>query len=143
MHLPLATAIERLGWFDAEDAGTRPFSAAPNSHSATEGNEKEVMEIHRHREMSLRRAKIDEFRKEHDGRLFCEVPRCGFDFERVYGELGAGFAEVHHLRPLSELRRPVSTTLADLAVVCANCHRMIHRDGESRPLERIMPVFSM
>jgi 5-methylcytosine-specific restriction protein A len=63
------------------------------------------------------------------GRLECEV--CGFDFESVYGELGHGFAECHHTVPLSELDSAGSTRLSDLAVVCANCHRMIHR---SRPV---------
>jgi hypothetical protein len=29
--------------------------------------------------------------------------------------------------------------LSDLAVVCANCHRMIHRGGQSRPLDGLIP----
>jgi 5-methylcytosine-specific restriction protein A len=57
------------------------------------------------------------------GRLACEA--CGFDFASAYGELGEGFAECHHTRPLAE--GPRKTRLADLAVVCSNCHRMIHR----------------
>ena len=59
------------------------------------------------------------------GCLRCEI--CLFDFERAYGEFGRGFAECHHTRPVSELRPGDKTRLADLAVVCANCHRMIHR----------------
>ena len=59
------------------------------------------------------------------GTLTCEV--CGFDFSIKYGELGRGFAECHHRRPLSDLQRSRSTRLADLAIVCANCHRMLHR----------------
>jgi predicted HNH restriction endonuclease len=136
MHASLATAIRGLGWFDAEDAGTQPFSAQLDS--ALEGEQQRTLVVHRHREISLRRAKLDAFRREHDGRLFCEVPGCGFDFETVYGELGSGFAEVHHLRPLGEPAQPVSTTLADLAVVCANCHRMIHRSNGCRPIESII-----
>jgi 5-methylcytosine-specific restriction protein A len=57
------------------------------------------------------------------GTLACEV--CGFDFAARYGEIGVGFAECHHLRPLTEGRR--TTKPEDLAIVCANCHRMIHR----------------
>jgi 5-methylcytosine-specific restriction protein A len=63
------------------------------------------------------------------GRLLCEA--CGFDFESVYGPLGTGFAECHHTVPVSELKDGQATRLSDLAIVCANCHRMIHR---SRPL---------
>lgn len=59
------------------------------------------------------------------GRLSCEV--CGFDFEETYGELGIGFAECHHTLPLAEAAAVRATRLSDLAVVCANCHRMLHR----------------
>jgi hypothetical protein len=56
---------------------------------------------------------------------WCEV--CGFSFEQCYGEAGAGFAEVHHLTPLHDTDGIRRTTLEDLAIVCANCHRMLHR----------------
>ena len=59
------------------------------------------------------------------GKLACEV--CGFDFGSVYGALGSGFAECHHTLPVSQLSPGATTKLSDLAVVCANCHRMIHR----------------
>lgn len=59
------------------------------------------------------------------GALRCEA--CGFDFEEAYGEVGKGFAECHHTRPVSELRPDQGTRLADLAILCANCHRMLHR----------------
>jgi 5-methylcytosine-specific restriction protein A len=59
------------------------------------------------------------------GRLACEA--CGFDFPAAYGPLGEGFIECHHTRPLAELPGERATRLADLAVVCANCHRMLHR----------------
>ncbi len=36
------------------------------------------------------------------------------------------YAEVHHLRPLS-LGPQTLLTIADFAVLCANCHRAIHR----------------
>ena len=59
------------------------------------------------------------------GRLACEG--CGFDFAQFYGHTGIGFAEVHHLVPLHTRERPGPTRQKDLAIVCANCHRMIHR----------------
>jgi 5-methylcytosine-specific restriction endonuclease McrA len=55
----------------------------------------------------------------------CRV--CLFKFSDVYGKLGQGFAEAHHLKPLAELRESVATRLPDLRPVCANCHRMLHR----------------
>ena len=54
---------------------------------------------------------------------------CGFDFERKYGRRGKGFIEVHHKRPVSELKGETKIDPAtDMTVVCPNCHRMIHRD---------------
>jgi len=58
--------------------------------------------------------------------LRCEV--CSFDFAETYGELGASVCEVHHRDPLHGQRE---TTLSDLAVLCANCHRILHRSGTS------------
>nr|WP_227672732.1 HNH endonuclease [Komagataeibacter sp. FXV3] len=58
------------------------------------------------------------------GRLACEA--CGFDFVERYGDRGQGFIECHHIKPLSDLPNETKTRLDDLALVCANCHRMIH-----------------
>ncbi|MGI8796794.1 MAG: HNH endonuclease [Acidimicrobiia bacterium] len=58
------------------------------------------------------------------GRLACEI--CGFDFAVTYGELGEGYIECHHLMPLAESGRR-RTMLRDLALLCSNCHRMVHK----------------
>lgn len=60
------------------------------------------------------------------GALKCEV--CNFDFATIYGELGRGFAECHHGRPVSMLLPGDKTKLSELHIVCANCHRMLHRE---------------
>lgn len=53
---------------------------------------------------------------------------CGFDFEEKYGELGKGYIEVHHIKPLSEIDEEVVVNPeTDLICVCSNCHRMLHR----------------
>ena len=53
---------------------------------------------------------------------------CGFDFEQKYGELGKGYIEVHHIKPLATLEQEVVVNPeTDLICVCANCHRMLHR----------------
>jgi predicted HNH restriction endonuclease len=53
---------------------------------------------------------------------------CGFDFEKKYGELGKGYIEVHHIKPLSDLNEEVVVNpVTDLICVCSNCHRMLHR----------------
>jgi len=56
---------------------------------------------------------------------------CGFDFEATYGSHGAGYAEVHHLRPVSSLQAKTKVNpQTDMVVLCANCHRMIHRNRD-------------
>lgn len=53
---------------------------------------------------------------------------CGFDFQYMYGERGNGFIEVHHIKPLSDIKTPIVINPAeDLVCVCSNCHRMLHR----------------
>ncbi|WP_163971820.1 HNH endonuclease [Oceanobacillus halotolerans] len=63
--------------------------------------------------------------KQKNGRLFCEV--CKFDFFKTYGELGEDFIEGHHTVPVSELKEGNKTKIEDIAMVCSNCHRMLHR----------------
>jgi len=69
------------------------------------------------------------------GALACEV--CDFDFHIIYGTMGNGFAECHHRKPLSELTESQITRLDDLAIVCANCHRMLHR---ARPWKTVQEL---
>jgi 5-methylcytosine-specific restriction enzyme A len=106
-----------------------------------EGNKRALFIIHRKREARLRKAKIEEALKRNEGRLPCEVPGCGFDFIERYGEVGRGFAHVHHKKPLSlapDKGRKVS--LEELAVVCPNCHAMIHIGGKCRAIETLIPI---
>ncbi len=53
---------------------------------------------------------------------------CGFDFEDFYGSLGAQYIECHHIDPLSERRSSANTSVENVAVLCSNCHRMVHRE---------------
>lgn len=91
--------------------------------SAPEG--RLLLRQHRARERNkgLRKKKIDSVLRK-GGSLACEA--CGFDFEEVYGDRGAGYVECHHVVPLHEAGEG-RTKLSDLALICANCHRMIHR----------------
>lgn len=77
----------------------------------------------RERDKGLRKRKIDAVLRQ-GRRLVCEA--CGFDFEATYGPRGAGYIECHHVVPLHEAGEG-RTRLSDLALICANCHRMIHR----------------
>jgi predicted HNH restriction endonuclease len=106
--------------------------------SFLEGAQRLRLVVHRHRERALREAKIAEVLKTQTGQLRCEVPGCGFDFYAVYGEIGRSYAHVHHLEPFAKRAGSFRTSLNQLAVVCANCHAMIHRGGECRDLRHLI-----
>jgi 5-methylcytosine-specific restriction protein A len=74
------------------------------------------------------------------GKLLCEA--CGFDFGAQYGQRGSGFMECHHTKPLSTLVEGAKTHLKDLALVCANCHRMIHRGKHWLSIEELRHALS-
>lgn len=97
--------------------------------------------VHRRRERSRKlvdRKKSAVLRE--TGCLRCEA--CGFDFQHVYGGLGQGFAECHHRSPLSEVAESRATRLADLAIVCANCHRMLHRKRPWMTVEELVATLA-
>jgi 5-methylcytosine-specific restriction protein A len=68
---------------------------------------------------------------------------CGFDFSKVYGELGDGFIHVHHLRPLSEIKQQYRVDpINDLRPVCPNCHAMIHRRTPPLSIKELQEVLN-
>ncbi|MBK8640476.1 MAG: HNH endonuclease [Chromatiaceae bacterium] len=97
----------------------------PTREGFPEGKLKE--RLHRSRERNpeiIRRAK--QIALTRDGVLRCAC--CGFDFEKVYGKPGKDFIEGHHTKPLSSLHIDGELTrVDDIALVCSNCHRMLHR----------------
>lgn len=57
---------------------------------------------------------------------------CDFNFEKVYGERGKDFIEIHHINPLSTLEKVIVVAPeTDLVPLCANCHRMIHAQNDN------------
>lgn len=78
--------------------------------------------VTRERDPALRSRKISAVLAS-GSKLACEA--CGFDFAETYGARGNGYIECHHIIPL-HVAGMRSTRLADLALLCANCHRMAH-----------------
>ncbi len=68
----------------------------------------------------------------------CQV--CGFNFENSYGEHGRGFIEAHHVEPLSGRDVGRTTSIKDFAMLCANCHRMVHRAKEPIPIDELVKI---
>lgn len=97
----------------------------------------ELYRLHRSYERNPLLIKIaKERRKISDPGLHCEI--CKFSFVKAYGDIGEGFIEAHHTRPLSELNRGGETAIEDIAMVCSNCHRMLHRFRPWLPIADLM-----
>lgn len=82
-----------------------------------EGNYiKKIVEA-RKRNHKVRKLKIEQFMKENNGKVFCEV--CNEDDIVVL--------DVHHdLIQVANMEEGHKTKLSDLRVVCSNCHRKVH-----------------
>lgn len=122
----LATAIRSTA---NDERLTEALRTVANEEEDDIGSVKEgrvLYKLHKYRERNSKivKQKKEQYLKAHD-KLDCEV--CGFDFQQVYGELGEGFIECHHRKPLAKLDAETETTAEDLALVCSNCHRMLHR----------------
>lgn len=87
---------------------------------------KEIFRLHKSKERNVELIKaIKQKHLQKDSKLCCQV--CNFSFIDKYGELGEGFIEAYHLFPISQLTDETETKISDLALVCSNCHRMLHR----------------
>lgn len=119
-------------------------------HAVPDHTDEDIPEV----SLEERRRRQYHFRLERNQRLAelaktthgyrCQV--CGFSFEREYGQLGRGYIEAHHLTPLSELTQDSPPRLSprdDFAVVCANCHRMIHRKGAPASFSAFRATYPM
>lgn len=134
--IPPAVAMHLESLWEKHTSGASSVGATDQELTGLEGKLRTRLVKHRSRERALRDAKIQEAQA--SGPLRCEVPGCAFDFAQRYGSLGRGYAQVHHLRPLSLSKGPIETRLSDLAIVCANCHAMIHLGGACRPLRSLV-----
>ena len=97
---------------------------------------------HKKRCTKLRNAVIQKFTKE-NGHISCSV--CGFDFEEVYKELGKGYIEIHHEVPIYQYSdegfgQYVEEAVKNMKPLCANCHRMIHRQKNPLSIEELKRI---
>ena len=129
--------VNRAVAFFEDVARCLPYANAHDEHRdvypQVENRVRVVSHLQRERSRLLAndRKKLDKYT--------CQV--CGFRFARRYGKLGEGFAEAHHIVPLSKLRKQVRSEVEDLRTVCSNCHRMLHKmNGERDDIKRLKSI---
>jgi 5-methylcytosine-specific restriction protein A len=99
-----------------------PEDVGYDGESEMEGRYLLRWHAYRERNPVLRKKKISSVLAA-GGSLACEV--CRFDFSETYGDRGRGYIECHHVEPL-HVGGQKARTIRDLALLCSNCHRMIH-----------------
>ena len=63
---------------------------------------------------------------------------CDFNFEKAYGKLCGKYIHVHHIIPLSKLKKSYKVDpIKDLRPVCPNCHAVIHFGNTTRSIEAV------
>lgn len=127
----------RAAAFFESVARTRPTTTPENEEHEVypQTENRKLVTSHLQRERS---SYLATERKIHDD-YECQV--CGLRFEDAYGELGEGFAEAHHRIPLPRLSGKIRTRMVDLATVCANCHRMLHKlEGKRNDVEKLKVI---
>lgn len=134
-----ANLFERLridgAWAYRPIAGKPPNPDHDVEQSSIEGEPRLVAHFRRERDPRLAEAK----RRAVGAELNCEA--CGLIAQAAYPGLPGDVYEVHHRLPLSNAHEPVTTKLADLAILCANCHRAIHRTSPLMTVEEFRAIF--
>ena len=97
----------------------KDIASRPQQTTYVEGNVVQQTVDRRERDPQVRQACIDKYG--------CRCMVCGFDFKAVYGPVGEGYIEVHHLLPISQTDSEHEVNPDDLRPLCANCHAMAHR----------------
>lgn len=104
-------------------AGLGPTLGTDVDAGATEGQIKLIAHLRRERNPTLANEKR-RLAMTTNG-LKCEA--CSSYSGLMYPGLAPAIWEVHHRVPLTEMEAPTKTFMKDLAVLCPNCHRAIHR----------------
>lgn len=102
-----------------------------------EGRRRQRLHWYKERDPRIVRLKKQQSLEQH-GLLRCEV--CSFVFKTAYAPLGDLFIECHHTIPIASLKEGHETKLEDLALLCSNCHRMIHSASHLLTVEQLSAI---
>jgi 5-methylcytosine-specific restriction enzyme A len=119
--LTLYGLLNRLGGWEADDDIIRD-SAADGAGTSLE----QAKRYRQHRAIERQPSHSRLVKK----KLGTRCMGCLFELSELYGPIASGYIEAHHLIPLSSLDENEIVRFdpgTDFAVLCPNCHRIIHR----------------
>lgn len=121
----LADTIRKALYID--EAERSSISAASSSEEPewefAEGRLLTSLHMRRERSRKVRQELVAQRKK--DGQLGCDL--CLWTCVSASDAFREAVFEAHHLIPLAHLVESHKTKLRDVALLCANCHRLIHR----------------
>ena len=130
LYPEVVSAIHELGW---EDSGP------PLDYHADD-----VIDETLFHEGALTTVRVSIFERSQVARQKCvqhygyQCIICGFDFQKIYGDIGKDYIHVHHRIPLSKLEKKyIVDPVSDLVPVCPNCHAMLHRTNPPLEIEKL------
>jgi len=98
-------------------------------------------------EGATRRVVVNAYERNKEARAAClehhgySCAVCEFDFESIYGPIGAKFIHVHHLTPISTVAAKYKVDpISEMRPVCPNCHAMLHRSDPPFSIEELKEV---
>lgn len=107
-----------------------PEEISAESRNLWEGSSQKILVNKYERNPEARKQCID-----HYGHS-CQI--CKFDFEKSYGNIGKDFIHVHHIIPISEIKKNyIINPINDLIPVCPNCHAIIHKRNPCLTIEEV------
>lgn len=97
-----------------------------------------------YKEGKLVQVLVDRYERNQEARIEClkhfgvKCRACGFDFEKVYGEIASSYIHVHHINQLADIKKEYNIDpINGLVPVCANCHSVIHMTRPAMTIEEI------
>ncbi len=123
-------------WTDSRPPVEQPFpeSAIPPGKAGFEEGASKLVQVNAYERSYSARQKCISIHG-----TTCKV--CQLDFGKVYGARGQGFIHVHHVKPLSEVKKSYQVDPEhDLVPVCPNCHAMIHRFQDNLSIDELRSI---
>lgn len=80
---------------------------------------------HRHRERSRKIRKDLLKKRSQENSLHCDL--CTYDAKNMPENIREAAFEAHHIEPLEGTKKKRKTKLSDMSLMCATCHRLLHR----------------
>ncbi|MGL4742448.1 MAG: HNH endonuclease [Sarcina sp.] len=91
------------------------------------------------RDSKARNICIQYYKDRNKGKISCII--CKFNFEKFYGEEFKNKIHIHHIKPLSSIKKEYKLNpITDLVPVCPNCHMAIHSKKPIYKIEELQEI---